>query len=123
MADKVQYGAALRYAIEQLGGPLVEQTNVVSVDNAVKQIAIGNGERVWLTIVNIGASNVYVGITPDVSSTKGILLGASGGSATLNVRDDFTLPSREWNAICPAGGPVNVLVIEAYRFAQDQEKA
>lgn len=116
MNGKVAVGAALQYAQQVLGGPIVENETVVSVPNSVTVLAKGNGDRVALVVVNLGATDVLIGISSDVSANKGILLSANGGNVALTVVYDFTLVSRQWNAIGSSAGPVNVYVLEMSRF-------
>lgn len=109
-------GAARTYTDAQLGGPTTEIETVVSVGTAATQLAKNNPDRVGLVIVNLSTNIVYCAWNSAVSSSQGILLSASGGNFALNVRDDFTLPSRELSAL--AGGPgSNVYVLEIVRFS------
>lgn len=66
-------------------------------------------------MINLGANDINVGLNSGVSSSQGILLTAQGGLISMTVRDDFTLPSREWfgRAI---DAPSQVYVLEIVRF-------
>jgi hypothetical protein len=107
-------GAALQYAIDQLGGPLVENDSNPTVGNAVNNFINGNGDRVGLVIVNLGANDLFISIDSGVSSTNGIKLAALGGNVTLNLIDDLTLPTRAWYGIAPTGN-TSVFVLEMFR--------
>lgn len=115
-SNQPSVGAALEYAKKTLGGPLVENESVVSVDVTPVTIAKGNGDRVALVIVNLGPVNVFVVMTGTPSAARGIQLAANGGNMSMTVIYDFTLPTREFNAAASAGGPANVYVLELSRF-------
>lgn len=111
-------GAALDYTVAQLGGPVLEQESNPSISTSPVQVVPNNADRVGLVVVNLGAGNVFMSLGNTPSVSVGIFLGANGGSTSLTVRDDFTLPSRQWTAICPAGGPSVLEVIEYIRFTK-----
>lgn len=52
--------------------------------------------RIAVVLVNLGTSNIFVHVRPDVSATNGIFVASSGGSVSLVYRDDFILVSNEW---------------------------
>lgn len=110
-------GAALQYSEQQLGGPVVEVDSTTSVSVTPLLLVKGNGDRVGLVMVNLGAGDVFVAPNSGVGGTVGIRLGANGGNLTMTLKDDFTLQTREWYAVCPSGGPSNVYVIDYARFA------
>jgi hypothetical protein len=108
--------SALRAFIEQeFGGPTTEQESIVSVASGVGLTLLvkGNAERVEVTFVNLGAFDVIIGFGT-VLASGGIRLVASGGALNLIVRDDATLPGREWYANGP-GGASTVYVLEVIR--------
>lgn len=115
MADQYSTSAALRFTEMELGGPCTETTtNVVigaSQDNIIAQ---QNPDRVGLIIMNISSADCYVNLVYSAAVGSGIYLNGFGGLVTMNVRDDFTLPSREWHANCAA--PTILLVMEIVRF-------
>lgn len=114
MAVKRGFGAARAYTEDQLGGPCNELESNPTVQTTVGILIGGNADRVGLVIVNQGANDVFISLSAGVSTSNGIRVGANGGSATLNVRDDFTLPSRTWYAIAN-GGTSAVYVLEEVR--------
>ena len=61
-------------------------------------------DRVALVIQNIGAQNMYVGTSPTVSATNGLLLGAGGGVMSLSAEQDGETPTREWWGLAAAVG-------------------
>lgn len=105
-------GAALDYTEKTLGGQLLEQETNPSISTTPVVVVSNNPDRVALAVVNLGAGNVFMALNNTPSASVGLLLGASGGSVTLNLRDDLTLPSRQWSAVCPSGGPSILEVIE-----------
>jgi len=108
--------AALLFTEQELGGPCTEvESNPLVLSTAPSVIAAGNGDRVGLIIMNLGPQNAYVGLVNNVSSTTGIFLPSGGGSISLTVRDDFTLPARSWSAI-GNGGSTQLYVLEIIRF-------
>jgi|SRR6266849_2381440 len=115
-SQPIKIGAALAFAQQTLGGPLVENDSNPTIGATIGSIAQGNGDRVALIIVNLGIQDLFVSIDANVSSTNGIKVSASGGSVTMEVLEDYTLPSRQWWGIAP-GGNTNVFVLELVRFS------
>ena len=111
------FGAALAYAIQQLGGMLNEVDSNPTCQLTATKLLNGNGDRVGLIIVNAGANPVWLSFTADVSTTNGIQLAPSGGNISMNVRDDFTLPTRDWWGIA-TGGTSQIFIIELVRIDQ-----
>lgn len=108
-------GAALQYWREQFGGVAVENENTVSVNTAVVSAINGNGDRLGLLLMNLGSANIFVSVSSAVGTSFGVLLSSNGGFIAMNVRDDFTLQTRQWFAICPAGGPSTLYTLELSR--------
>jgi hypothetical protein len=71
-------------------------------------------------MLNNGATDVFIGLDSATSTSNGIRLSAAGGSASLNVKDDFTLPSREWLGISSAPAN-NVYVLEIIALGVEQQ--
>jgi hypothetical protein len=108
--------AALLFTEQELGGPCVEVESYYTITSASQNvIAQGNGDRVGLLIMNLGSNSLYVGLNGIISSTTGIALLGSGASISLTVRDDFTLPSRQWSATS-VGGSSFIYVLEIIRY-------
>lgn len=97
----------------QYGFRSVPKTNPVTdtVETTVTKIVNGNPKRVYLNIINIGVSNVYILPFGDVSQTKGIFISPGGGAVTLEWRTDFHLLEHEWYAIA-IGSPSEIFVLE-----------
>lgn len=109
-------GAAQSYIEGVFGGPTTEADEEFSVADTPVRLTVNDPEALALTIVNAGSNTLYVLFDQGVSSTRGIILVSSGGSLSMNVRDDQTLPTREWWAVSNAVG-TDVLVIRTRRFA------
>lgn len=95
--------AARTFTEQQLGGPCDEYDSNPVCQVTATVLAQGNGDRVGLIIMNLGANTVYVSLNPNPSATNGIMLPPNGGVIGMSVRDDFTLPSRQWNGIALVG--------------------
>lgn len=117
--QKLSTSGALRFTELQLGGPCTENESVPIALTSPTLLVNGNGDRVGLLMMNLGSNNAFVTIGPTPSSTSGILLAANGGFITLNVRDDFTLCTRNWYGIANSSG-VQIYVLEIVRFAQSE---
>ena len=74
-----------------------------------------NPRRIGFLVMNLSANAMYLGFTQDVGAAYGITLAAGGGFVSMNLDDDFTLPSREW-WILAAGlaSPLYSLSLEIY---------
>lgn len=114
------FGAARRYTEQLLGGPTTEQESNPTVGAAVSQLVAQNPDRVGLLVMNVGTQILYIKTAYDVSSTNGLELSPGGGSVSFNVRDDFTLPAREFAAISPSGN-TNVYVLEEIALTPTQK--
>ena len=108
-------GAARQFAQSNLGGPTNELESTPTVTTTVSQVVNANGDRVGLLIMNIGTDIAYIGLSAQVSSSFGIELAAGGGVATFTVRDDFTLPARQWMGVAQNTSTV-LYVLEEVRI-------
>lgn len=52
-----------------------------------------------ITIINSGAQDMYMWTDPTVSTTKGILIQANGGSYEIDFTRFMRMPTREWWAV------------------------
>ena len=75
----------------------VEETS--SVGATAGEILSNDPERTFVLLINLSANDMYVGLTPAVSSTNGIKLTANGGTLILNAKEEYTLTTRSFNAI------------------------
>lgn len=120
MPVKYSTSAALLFTEQELGGPCVENESYPVISNSASVIAQGNGDRVGLLIMNLSVNNINVSTQGNVTANSGILLPAAGGYLSINVRDDFTLPSREWSGI-GTGLSCQLYVLEIIRFTSNAE--
>ena len=85
-----------------------------SVDTGVTVIAQNNPDRLFLLVVNLSDTDLYLGFFADVSPTKGILLAKSGGSVTLTAAEDGELVGYEITVYSSADSKaIFVLEVEA----------
>jgi hypothetical protein len=106
------FGAALTWVqneYEYLCHEVESGTTLFGGTGQATRIVANNGDRLELAIVVTGPAPVFVALTGSFAAGDGILLGANGGAITINVRQDLTLPTREWFA--QAAGPISSLYI------------
>lgn len=104
-------GAARWFTETVLAGPTRISSTTLNVQNTATQIVNQSPDRVNLVITNNGAFNIAVTPFANGSPTTGIILGASGGNVTMNIRDDFELVSQVWFGIS-AGGATTTTAFE-----------
>jgi len=110
-----QFGAALQYIQKQLGGPTSDAEDTVVVNTTATKIIGYDPDAVGLLLLNVGNYDMYIGRTPQVALSAGIFLGKNGGSMSLNVVDDFTLPTLEWFGIADsAASSIYFLRVKRY---------
>lgn len=105
-------GAARYYAETVLGGPTRQAQSSVNVVATTTQIVQNSPDRVNLAIINNGAFDIFLQLTPTGAPTTGIRLGASGGNITFTIIEDFELVGQQWFGISVGGGTL-VTAIEA----------
>ena len=117
--------AAVRGWVEaEFGGPTteIESSFVLAGGNVAAQAVPNNGERVSLTVVNIGSGNLNLALSSSlVSTTGGIFLAPGGGEINMNVRDDATLPARQWWVSSGAGTTVYTLEVVRSIYTPPQD--
>jgi hypothetical protein len=85
----MKYGAAAAWAAKEFGGLCrLSLTTVTLTAGQVGPILGADPERVSWGIFNLSASNAYGNFIESVSASSGFPLGASGGTASMNLRDD-----------------------------------
>jgi len=95
---------AARYEIpaeKKLGFPTRPIINPVTatVDTKATKVLNNNPDRIFWLVINLSLNKGYVGWDSEVSSTKGIPIGASGGYVSCNVEEDGELVIYEVYAI------------------------
>lgn len=114
------YGAAMQYAVLQFGGPVEEADTTVLVTTSATKLVGNNPDRVMLMFVNLAGAPVFVLPGNNPSATNGISISQNGGSMVTIVRDDGTLPTREWYGVSTSGS-ASVYVLELRRFAETSQ--
>lgn len=97
------YGAALEFLQDRFKGVLTVLEGEFVTAATLIQVVSGDADRVSLTLVNLGATVIYVSPSLDVSATHGIRLGPNGGTVAMNVEEDSLLSACSWYAISPGG--------------------
>jgi hypothetical protein len=115
------YGAARgtdtpagRIGINRYGGPTTYTLTSVSVGTTVTRLVTNNARRVKLLILNLGASDVFVGFNSSVTTSAGLKLVASTGTLESNAVDDGEEVMTELYAISGSGSNT-VMVSEVFR--------
>jgi len=75
----------------------------------VTKIANGNPRRIGLTITNLSPNSIYILPSNDVSASRGIYIGANGGSFALDWHIDLDLISWDWYAYAAVASAILVL--------------
>ena len=109
-------GAAAQYIAKEYGGAFEEDDGDVSVGTSPTKIVDSDPDSLALVIINLSANTVYLRPANNPSSSDGIQINASGGSMSINVRNDLTLPTREWWGVASAAGS-DVYYIRVRRFS------
>mgnify|MGYP003135588750 CR=1 FL=1 len=68
-----------------------QNPEISEVGTSVLQLLRRGPNRLSWTLINLSANTMYVAWSPDPSSSKGIVVSATGGALTLNIRDDYSL--------------------------------
>ena len=108
--------AALAYVAREYPGQYEEQDAQVTVGVAPSLVLLPNPERMSVGLVNTGPTNIYISPDSKLSVGNGVMLLAGGGSFTMNVRDDLTLPTLGWYAYSDAANGT-LYTVQIYRFA------
>lgn len=114
-------GAATEWAIKHFGGLMrVISGPQQSTLGTVFPILGADPERVGWGIINLGSSTLFIAFDESVSSTRGIYVGANGGSARSNVVEDANLPILPIYGICAAVQDFFVYQIRRESALQEQ---
>ena len=104
----------LRGLLDRLFGVLTETRDnplVSQAETTVTQLLKANPARVAFHVVNLGSNPVFLWSDNEVSTTRGVRLNASGGSATVLYDEDFARVGYEWHVIA-SGGTSEIAVQE-----------
>jgi hypothetical protein len=103
-----------RFAIGRWGGPTTFRLTSATVGTSVTRIVVNNARRVKLTLLNLGAVDVFISPSSDVTTSAGLKLVASTGTAESNAADDGEEVIGEVYAIASAAGNT-VMISEVLR--------
>lgn len=106
-------GAVQEYLARFFNGLFREVEGTVSVGTVPTLLCQENPERVGLALVNYGAAPVIVAPSPTVTVNAGLFLIDGGGSVTMNIFQDSSLPSRAWYGISLVAGQTVYVLQEA----------
>lgn len=110
-------GAALQFLELTYGGPVSEAQFTPVTGAALVTVVPNDPDALQLIWINTGAFAVFLHLRQDDAPTAGIQLGPNGGGTSMNVRDDGTLPAREWFANSP-GGASSLYVLRIRRYTR-----
>ena len=97
-------GGAVEAILEKLvGGRFAVEERTVTVTTTVAELLRNDPERVDWLIVNTGAVELEVGWTRPATGADSIPIAANGGSLTVNINEDFVLPTHSLLASVNAG--------------------
>lgn len=96
-------GAALNWLRTQYGYNVLEVEATIATGVASVEALQNDPDALALTFVNFGAFDIFLSLRQNAPANAGIRITANGGSASFNLRDDFTLATRSWYAISPGG--------------------
>jgi hypothetical protein len=113
-ATRGSEATAADFAIRRWGGPTVNRLTSVTVGTTVTRIVANNPRRVKYTLLNLGAVDVFVSPTADVTTSAGLKLVASTGTGEVNAADDGEEVIQEVYAIASAAGNT-VMISEVVR--------
>lgn len=74
----------------------VENPKVTSLGTTASLVFANNPNRLAWVFINLSANVIYLSLTRDVSSTRGIRLAASGGKAGVVWDEDFQMTAWAW---------------------------
>ena len=112
----VSFGFVREWIAHEFGGEIETLDGTVSVGVTPTEVAGGDGDRGALLMLNLSAATIYVAPNTLVAATRGIFLGANGGSLALVLRDDLVLPTLQWWALAAAAASdLYVLRVRRYR--------
>ena len=78
---------------------------ITSASTTAQKILSNNPNRLAFIIMNLGSTACFVGLTRDVSTTKGIRLDATGGHSSCVWDEDFQMTGWAWWIIAASGTP------------------
>lgn len=112
MATTPLPGAVRAWTSREFQGPTFEQDSTVAIPAASvrTRVVANNADRVSLTFANVGPNDCQV-LLGNFGTGVGLALPALTGMVNMEVRDDATLPSREWFSVSASGTTIYVLEV------------
>lgn len=115
-------GIMVDYLRREFGGDFSILETSLAVGTAPLLAIQGDVERVSLTFVNLAATTLYILPKPEVSATRGLRLGATGGTIALNLFQDTLLPALSWYVVgSGADGTLFILSARRDRIIREDE--
>ena len=84
-----------------------------TVQTTPTQIVSNDPGALQMTLINLGANDMYIWVDESVSSTKGILIAANGGSYEINFTTYMKMPTYSWWGVAPAGATAIAVLRES----------
>jgi len=113
-------GLVAEFLQKEYGGIFAETIDVNSVGVTQGQLFGNDPERGMVLLVNLSVNTIYIGFDPQVSSARGITLGANGGSYNVIIKNDFQLPSMAMYAIA-TGAASNLFTMTVRRISRGEQ--
>ncbi len=88
------------YGVKTYSDNGVENATITTVPTKI--VSNNPGALQW-TLINLGANDMYIWNNEDVSSNKGILIAANGGSYEINFKSYLRMPTYSWWGITLTG--------------------
>jgi hypothetical protein len=96
-------GMALDWLIKQYGGRLREDESTAVTGAGFASVAPNDPDACSLLFENTGPFAIFLVTQQNAPASSGILLAPNGGIVSMNLLDDFTLPTKQWFAASPGG--------------------
>jgi hypothetical protein len=111
------HGPVVAWLQKEFGGAFQELETFPATAVGNTSVVGNDPNSAALLFVNIGAQDVILKLRQDLPVATGIRLGANGGGTVMTIRDDMTLPTREWFAASP-GGASQLYILRLSLFGQ-----
>ena len=106
---------AREVSLKRFGFPTraVENPVIAAVETSVTEVLKNNPDRVFWLVVNLSVNTIYVALSEDVDTTKGIRLDPNGGYASMCAEEDGeAVAYAVYAKATAAGSAIYVLEIE-----------
>jgi hypothetical protein len=113
-------GAAALLAEKDLKGSLVSQQSNKFLLAGITNILPSDPERINMVVVNLSASELYVGFNAQTDNNQGIILPPNGGFLSMSVVDDYELVTLPFYVFAPSQ-PLNIYILSTRRETGLQE--